>query len=452
MRWLRAFAFACAALTALSGGSAWAGVVTVTVLDDGTTSPYGSCAQRPGVSPWQFKVTAGGSTCDFRLRIEAVPGSRAADIVSAHVESRLYGAASGFRFGLLAADGNALTGTVPVANGDRTVSTVDTTTPLKTSSGSVTMVLRSVGGTGEVWLGPPSSRRVVLRVLDVAPPRVLGPTAAVPAAVAVATPIAVGARLADNGPITTAPTGVVHWGDGTSSNVTTSAPANPFTSAVMVTSSARHAYAVPGRFRVSFDVTDTAGNVAHDELGRLRVWGTPTSTSRPRLRGKMQVGSVVSCSNGQWTEIGGAAPYTYGWLRAGKVIAGATSAAYRLTVADRDREIRCRVTGHNPLGGAGTALSSGKRLWMAPVLVKRPRVKGHARPGSLLTCRTGTWKWTLGKVRITWVRNHRQLPNHHRRMKLRQSDRGAAIQCRVVVSTPAGRAIVTSRAVSVTGR
>ena len=117
----------------------------------------------------------------------------------------------------------------------------------------------------------------------------------------------------------------------------------------------------------------------------------------------MQVGSVVSCSNGQWTEIGGAAPYTYGWLRAGKVIAGATSAAYRLTVVDRDREIRCRVTGHNPLGGAGTALSSGKRLWMAPVLIKRPRVKGHARPGSLLTCRTGTWKWTLGKVRITWV-------------------------------------------------
>ena len=145
MRWLRASAFACAALTALSGGSAWAGVVTVAVLDDGTTSPNGSCTQRPGVSPWQFKVTAGGSTCDFRLRIEAVPGSRAADIVSAHVESRLYGAASGFRFGLLAADGNALTGSVPVANGDRTVSTVDTTTPLKTSSGSVTMVLRSVG-------------------------------------------------------------------------------------------------------------------------------------------------------------------------------------------------------------------------------------------------------------------------------------------------------------------
>src|SRR3954470_4713366 len=103
MRWLRASAFACAALTALSGGSAWAGVVTVTVPDGGTTSPNGSCTQRPGVSPWQFKVTAGGSPCDFRRRIEAVPGSRAADIVSARVESRLYGAAGGFNFGLLAA-------------------------------------------------------------------------------------------------------------------------------------------------------------------------------------------------------------------------------------------------------------------------------------------------------------------------------------------------------------
>jgi hypothetical protein len=452
MQWLRASAVACAALTALSGGSAWAGVVTVTVPDDGTTSPNGSCTQRPGVSPWQFYVTAGGSACDFRLRIDAVPGSRAVDIVSARVESRLYGAAGGFKFGLLASDGNALAGTVPVATGNWTVSTVDTTTPLKTSSGTVTMVLRSVAGAGEVWLGPPSSRRLVLHVLDIAPPRVLGPTAALPAAVAVATPVAVGARFADNGPITTAPTAVVHWGDGRSSSVTTSAPGDPFTSAVMVTSSALHAYAVPGKFSVSFDVTDTAGNVAHRELGRLRVWGTPTSMSLPRLRGKMQVGSVVTCSDGQWTEIGGAAPYTYGWLRAGKVIAGATTAAYRLTVADRDQEIRCRVSGHNPLGGAGTALSSSRRLWMAPVLVKRLRVKGHARPGSRLTCLTGTWRWTLSKVRITWVRNHRQLPNHSRRMKLRRSDRGAAIQCRVVVASPAGRAIATSRAVLVRRR
>jgi len=452
MRWLRASAFACAALTALSGGSAWAGVVTVTVPDDGTTSPNGNCAQRPGSSPWQVDVTAGGSACDFRLRIEALPGSRAADIVSARVESRLYGVAGGFRFGLLAADGKALAGTVPVANGNRTVSTVDTTTPLKTSSGTVTMVLRSVGGTGEVWLGPPSSRRVVLHVLDTAPPRVLGPAAAVPAAVALSTPVAVSARFTDNGPITTAPTAVVHWGDGTSSSVTTSAPADPFTSAVMATSSADHAYTVPGRFSVSFDVADTAGNVAHHALGRLRVWGTPTNISLPRLRGKMQIGSVVTCSDGHWTEIGGTAPYTYGWLRSGKLIAGATTAAYRLTLADRDREIRCRVSGHNPLGGAGTALSSSKRLWMAPVLVKRPRVKGHARPGSRLTCRAGTWQWTLSKVRITWVRNHRQLPNHSRRMKLRRSDRGARIQCRVVVATPAGRATATSRAVRVVRR
>lgn len=58
MQRIRTTVFACAALGALFSGSASAGIVTVTVHDDGTNSPTGGCTQRPGSSPWQFIAQA----------------------------------------------------------------------------------------------------------------------------------------------------------------------------------------------------------------------------------------------------------------------------------------------------------------------------------------------------------------------------------------------------------
>ena len=448
MRRIRTTVFACAALAAVSGGSASAGIVTVTVRDDGTNSPTGGCTQRPASSPWQFIAQAAGSICDFKLRINAVPGSRAGDIVSAHAVARLNGVATGFRVGLLARSGNALAGAVPVPHGDHVVTTAETATPLQTSSGSLTLDLRSIAGAGEVWVGPRTTRSVVLRVMDTSPPHVLGPITTVPADVAVASVVAVGARFTDNGPITRAPVAVVHWGDGTSSRLSTSVPSQPF-SAGMTTRTAAHAYAVPGFYKLTVDVVDTAGNVAHGRLGRLRAWGPPTNTSPPRVLGAMKVGATVRCTTGRWHETGGPVPYTFRWLRGKAVIAGAAGSIYTLTVTDRNRQMACRVVARNVLGRAAAAVSPVRRLWVAPVLVKRPRIKGHARAGSRITCNTGVWRWSPRKFRIIWLRDHRRIKSHSQRLKLRGVDRGATFQCRVTASNPAGRALASSRTIRV---
>jgi len=280
MRWIRTPAFACAALAALSGSPASAGTVTLTIRDDGMSTPNGACGQAPTSSPWQFMLHATGAPCDWRLRIDAVPGSRAGDIVAAHAVVRLKGIASGFRVGLLGESSNSVAGAIPVPAGDHVVTTADSSGPFQVSSGTLTLDLRSTGS-GSVAVGGPGSRVLVLRVSDTRPPRVLGPVGAVAGDVRLGAAIAAGARLSDNGPITRGLAAVIHWGDGSTTAVSTPSPSSPFTTSALVTGVAHHAYRLPGRYTVSVDVTDAAGNRTHDSLGRLRVWARPANVRAP---------------------------------------------------------------------------------------------------------------------------------------------------------------------------
>jgi len=441
-------ALACLAVGALSCGSAQAGTVTFTITDDGTHSPNGGCTNALVSSPWQFLVQAGGSACEWRLPINAVPGSRAGDIVSAHAVVRLKALGSGFRVGLRASSGGTAAGSVPVPSGDHIVTTTDSTGPFQVSSGTLTLELQS-DGTGAVDVATATARKLVVRVTDTRPPRVLGSTAAIPADIAIGRPLVLGARLTDNGPDTTGLRAAIHWGDGTSSPTVTPRPPMPFTTASMVTGLAQHAYAVPGAYTVSVDVRDTAGNLGHETLGRIRAWGPPINIRPPRVRGVMAVGSLLTCSTGGWLETGGPSPYSFQWIRGRALIPGQTVGAYQLTAADRGRAIACRVTGRNPVGLTRTALSAARRLWVAPVVVRRPSIHGRRRAGSRLTCVAGSWRGPPQRIRISWVRNGRQLHSHMRRLRLTRVDRGARIRCRVTASNPAGRKTVSSRTIHV---
>ena len=428
--------------------TASAGTVTLTVRDDGMSIPNGACNQTSAASPFQFLLKATGAPCDWRLRIDAVPGSRAGDIVGAHAVVRLKGIAGGFRVGLLGESSNAIIGSLAVPAGDHVVTTRDSTGPFQVSSGTLTLDLRSTGA-GTVAVGGPATRVVVLRMTDTRPPRVLGPIGAIAGDVAVGRAISAGARLTDNGPTTTGLAAVIHWGDGRSTGVGTPPPLSPFSANALQTGVAHHAYTIPGKYTVSVDVRDSAGNVGHSTLGRLRVWGRPVNARSPRVRGLVTVGSVLSCSTGQWLDTGGPSPFTFRWLRGGAVIAGATLSGYRLTPADRNHLIACRVTGTNPVGTSATADSPGRRLWIQPVLVHRPKIKGRRRAGTRLTCGIGVWRGVPARSRITWIRNRRQLHSHGRRLFLRRADRGARISCRVTVSNPAGQATASSRTIRV---
>lgn len=69
----------------------------------------------------------------------------------------------------------------------------------------------------------------------------------------------------------------------------------------------------------------------------------PVNTVAPVASGTGTVGQTLSVTNGTWTA-GGAITYTYQWLRAGIVIAGANAATYLLVSADSGKTVSCTVT------------------------------------------------------------------------------------------------------------
>lgn len=89
----------------------------------------------------------------------------------------------------------------------------------------------------------------------------------------------------------------------------------------------------------------------------------PVATAPPAITGEPSIGRKLKANPGTWSESG--LRYSYQWLRDGKEIWGATHADYRVTAADRGRELTVRVTAWPKSGPSGSATS-------APVLVKTP--------------------------------------------------------------------------------
>jgi hypothetical protein len=97
--------------------------------------------------------------------------------------------------------------------------------------------------------------------------------------------------------------------------------------------------------------------------------GAPALLSKPSLQpAEPVVGGRTRCLPGTWK---GARSLTYEWLRGGRPIAGAATASYHVTPADRGRELSCRVTA-TATGGAHAAATS-----------KRARARLGLRIGSV---------------------------------------------------------------------
>ncbi|MEA5115990.1 MAG: FlgD immunoglobulin-like domain containing protein [Propionicimonas sp.] len=85
------------------------------------------------------------------------------------------------------------------------------------------------------------------------------------------------------------------------------------------------------------------------------VAGTLTAAT-PKISGAAKVGSTLTVKPGTWKP----APvtFTYQWLRAGKVIKGATKSSYKLVKADKGTKVSVKVTGTKP--GYTTASKASK--------------------------------------------------------------------------------------------
>jgi PKD domain-containing protein len=110
-----------------------------------------------------------------------------------------------------------------------------------------------------------------------------------------------------------------------------------------------HRYRRFGRYAVAVIQADAGGNSTTTRA--TVVVGAPRVARRPSLRGVIRFGSTLVCLPGSWA---GATPirFEYVWLRDGFAIPGATSARYRVDVADLGETLGCRVQAKNRFGSA----------------------------------------------------------------------------------------------------
>jgi len=84
------------------------------------------------------------------------------------------------------------------------------------------------------------------------------------------------------------------------------------------------------------------------------------SILKPTINGGSTAGTTLTVSTGTWTPK--PSKVTYKWYRDGVVIKNATAKSYKTTTADRNREIKVRVTGSLSGYQTATAASGGKAI------------------------------------------------------------------------------------------
>ncbi|WP_156368155.1 MULTISPECIES: CHAP domain-containing protein [unclassified Aeromicrobium] len=135
----------------------------------------------------------------------------------------------------------------------------------------------------------------------------------------------------------------------------------------------------------------TSRTLASERLTGPVAPGGFTTTPRPELTGEESVGSTLTATTAPWSP---EATLAHQWYADGKPIAGATSATYTLTAADRGKKVRVIVTGTRD-GFTTRSLASVRitgpvaagRFTTAP----RPELTGEESVGSTLTATTAPW-------------------------------------------------------------
>jgi hypothetical protein len=168
--------------------------------------------------------------------------------------------------------------------------------------------------------------------------------------------------------------------------------------------------------------------IGDGEIGRSN-WITdvppPVIYTAPTVTGTSTVGSQLTCSGATYSP--NVNSVTYGWLRNGVLIDGATQGTYTLVAADAGTSVSCKVTASDGFTfvtatSPAVAVASVQSL---PVRTSGPTRAGTLRVGSVQTCNvvytgalSGTFAWKANGVLIpgatkrTFTLTYAQLNKH----------------------------------------
>jgi surface protein len=175
----------------------------------------------------------------------------------------------------------------------------------------------------------------------------------------------------------------------------------------------------------------------------------PVNTVEPVVSGTTTLGSVLTTTNGTWTN--SPTSFTYKWRRGASIISGATSSTYTLVYADSSASISSEVTAIN--AGGSTAEASGNAEIAdnyTPVNTVAPVISGSTPVGSTLTTTNGTWtnspslayQWYRGATLITSATAATYVTV--------TADTGLAVTCQVTGTNAVGSAIGISNSITPT--
>lgn len=112
--------------------------------------------------------------------------------------------------------------------------------------------------------------------------------------------------------------------------------------------------------------------VLREIISQLGASGSvPVISVAPVVSGATSVGSLLTTTNGTWTNT--PTSYAYQWLRGGTPISGATSQTYTVVSADQGTTLTARVTASNASGAGTPAVSNGLAIPGASALVSQYR-------------------------------------------------------------------------------
>jgi hypothetical protein len=154
--------------------------------------------------------------------------------------------------------------------------------------------------------------------------------------------------------------------------------------------------ATPGTHGFTVRAIDNAGRVVFASRSWTIASG-PANTAKPKISGPLQVGQILTATNGTWS--GSPTSFAYRWQRcsaSGTACADIGTADanddadYKLTSADAGKTIRLRVTASNASGDASAA-SAVTAIVGLPVNTAAPLISGTPKVGTQLKTTTGTW-------------------------------------------------------------
>jgi hypothetical protein len=167
----------------------------------------------------------------------------------------------------------------------------------------------------------------------------------------------------------------------------------------------------------------------------------PVNVDVPNVSGGTSVGSVLSCTMGNWNNEPDS--YAYQWKRGATNIGNGT-ANYTVVAADWGQNITCVVTATNVIGSTAAPPSNALAIPAPPAMTAAPVVSPTtAGVDDTLTSTTGTWNNTPTSYAYQWKRGATNVGTNAASYLVVAADAGSNITC-VVTATNAVSSSVSS--------